>query len=70
MAEIDKSLPGEIRTEIKVPGEEVTEQVDIEEQVPEKGPVLKLYPKKTVVRPLTLNQVQLIFLEQNHTLII
>jgi len=39
MAEIDKSLPGEIRTEIKVPGEEVTEQVDIEEQVPEKGPV-------------------------------
>ncbi len=39
MAEIDKSLPGEIRTEVKVPGEEVTEQVDIEEQVPEKGPV-------------------------------
>jgi hypothetical protein len=39
MAEIDKSLPGEIRTEIKVPGEEVTEQVDIEEQVPEKGPI-------------------------------
>ena len=39
MAEIDKSLPGEIRTEIKVPSEEVTEQVDIEEQVPEKGPV-------------------------------
>ena len=39
MAEIDKSLPGEIRTEIKVPSEEVTEQVDIEEQVPEKGPI-------------------------------
>jgi len=39
MAEIDKSLPGEIRTEIKVPGEEVTEKVDIEEQVPEKGPI-------------------------------
>ncbi|ASE99992.1 hypothetical protein [uncultured virus] len=39
MAEIDKSLPGEVRTEIKVPGEEVTEQVDIEEQVTEKGPV-------------------------------
>ena len=28
MADIDKSLPGEIRTEVKVPGEEVTEQVD------------------------------------------
>ena len=39
MAEIDKSLPGEVRTEIKVPGEEVTEQVNIEEQVTEKGPV-------------------------------
>ena len=39
MAEIDKSLPGEIRTEIKVPSEEVTEKVDIEEQVPEKGPI-------------------------------
>ena len=39
MAEIDKSLPGEIRTEIKVPAEEITEKVDIEEQVPEKGPV-------------------------------
>jgi len=39
MAEIEKSLPGEVRTEIKVPGEEVTEQVDIEEQVTEKGPV-------------------------------
>jgi hypothetical protein len=39
MAEIDKSLPSEIRTEIKVPSEEVTEKVDIEEQVPEKGPI-------------------------------
>ena len=39
MAEIDKSLPGEIRTEIKVPAEEITEKVDIEEQVPEKGPI-------------------------------
>ena len=39
MAEIDKSLPGEIRTEIKVPAEELTEKVDIEEQVPEKGPI-------------------------------
>ena len=29
MAEIDKSLPGEIRTEIKVPAEEITEKVDI-----------------------------------------
>ena len=39
MAEIDKSLPGEIRSEIKVPAEEITEKVDIEEQVPEKGPI-------------------------------
>ena len=39
MAEIDKSLPNEVRTEIKVPGEEVTEKVNIEEQIPEKGPI-------------------------------
>ena len=39
MAEIDKSLPSEIRTELKVPAEEITEKVDIEEQVPEKGPI-------------------------------
>ena len=39
MAEIDKSLPNEVRTEIKVPAEEVTEKVNIEEQIPEKGPI-------------------------------
>ena len=35
MAEIDKSLPNELRTEIEVPAEEVVE----EEVVEQKGPV-------------------------------
>ena len=35
MAEIDKSLPNELRTEIEIPSEEVVE----EEVVEEKGPV-------------------------------
>ena len=36
MADIDKSLPNEVRTELELPGEEVVEQ---EEVVEEKGPV-------------------------------
>ena len=35
MAEIDKSLPNELRTEIEIPSEDVVE----EEVVEEKGPV-------------------------------
>jgi hypothetical protein len=34
MAEIDKSLPNEVRTEVEIPGEEVTEQEEIVEQGP------------------------------------
>ena len=36
MAEIDKGLPSNIRTEVKVPSEE---QVDVQEEIVEKGPV-------------------------------
>ena len=36
MAEIDKTLPNEVRTEIKVPSEEVTEK---EEILTEKPPI-------------------------------
>jgi hypothetical protein len=36
MAEIDKGLPSNTRTEVKVPGEE---QVDVQEEIVEKGPV-------------------------------
>ena len=36
MAEIDKGLPSNARTEVKVPGEE---QVDVQEEIVEKGPV-------------------------------
>ena len=40
MADIDKSLPNEVRTEIKVPGEEeISQDINVEEIVPEKGPV-------------------------------
>jgi len=40
MAEIDKSLPNEVRTEVKVPGEEeIAQEVNVEEILPEKGPV-------------------------------
>ena len=40
MADIDKSLPNEVRTEIKVPGEEeISQEINVEEIVPEKGPV-------------------------------
>ena len=40
MAEIDKSLPNEVRTEVKVPGEEeIAQEVNVEEIIPEKGPV-------------------------------
>jgi len=34
MADIDKSLPNEVRTEVEIPGEEVTEQEEIVEQGP------------------------------------
>ena len=34
MADIDKSLPNELRTEVEIPGEEVTEQEEIVEQGP------------------------------------
>jgi hypothetical protein len=37
MADIDKSLPNEIRTELKVPG--AGEEVQVQEEVTEKGPV-------------------------------
>jgi hypothetical protein len=36
MAEIDKGLPSNTRTEVKVPGDE---QVDVQEEIVEKGPV-------------------------------
>ena len=36
MAEIDKGLPSNTRTEVKIPGEE---QVDVQEEIVEKGPV-------------------------------
>ena len=36
MAEIDKSLPNEVRTELEIPGEEVVEE---KEEIVEKGPV-------------------------------
>ena len=40
MADIDKSLPNEVRTEVKVPGEEeISQEINVEEIVPEKGPV-------------------------------
>ena len=40
MADIDKSLPNEVRTEIKIPGEEeISQDINVEEIVPEKGPV-------------------------------
>jgi len=40
MADIDKSLPNEVRTEIKIPGEEeISQEINVEEIVPEKGPV-------------------------------
>ena len=40
MADIDKSLPNEVRTEVKIPGEEeISQDVNVEEIVPEKGPV-------------------------------
>jgi hypothetical protein len=37
MADIDKSLPNEIRTELEVPG--AGEEVQVQEEVTEKGPV-------------------------------
>jgi hypothetical protein len=40
MADIDKALPNEVRTEIDIPGEEqIAEEVNVEELTPEKGPV-------------------------------
>ena len=36
MADIDKSLPNEIRTELEVPG--AGEEVQVQEEVTEKGP--------------------------------
>ena len=40
MADIDKSLPNEVRTEVKVPGEEeISQEINVEEIIPEKGPV-------------------------------
>jgi len=39
MADIDKALPNEVRTEIDIPGEEqIAEEVNVEELTPEKGP--------------------------------
>ena len=34
MADIDKSLPNEVRTEVEIPAEEVVEQEEIVEQGP------------------------------------
>jgi hypothetical protein len=39
MAEIDKGLPSNTRTEIDIPTEEEIKKVQIEEETPEKGPV-------------------------------
>ena len=40
MADIDKSLPNEIRTEVKVPGEEeISQEMNVEEIICETGPV-------------------------------
>jgi hypothetical protein len=39
MAEIDKGLPSNTRTEIDLPTEEEIEKVEIQEETPEKGPV-------------------------------
>ena len=38
MADIDKGLPN-TRTEIKVPSAEELEEVNVQEEIPEKGPV-------------------------------
>jgi hypothetical protein len=38
MAEIDKGLPN-TRTEIKIPSEEELQEVNVQEETPEKGPV-------------------------------
>jgi len=37
MADIDKSLPNQIRTELEIPGKQ--EEVELQEEVKEKGPV-------------------------------
>ena len=39
MADIDKGLPGNTRTEIKVPSEEEISEVSVQEEVTEQGPV-------------------------------
>ena len=40
MADIEKALPNEVRTEIEVPGqEEISQEINVEEIMPEKGPV-------------------------------
>ena len=37
MADIDKSLPNQIRKELEIPGKQ--EEVELQEEVKEKGPV-------------------------------
>ena len=39
MADIDKGLPGNTRTEIKMPSEEEMAEVSVQEEVTEQGPV-------------------------------
>ena len=68
MADIDKGLPN-TRTKIEIPSEEeMAKEVSVQEEDVEKGPV-EVDQKKMVVQRLTLNQVQLTYLEQNHILI-
>ena len=39
MAEIDKGLPSNTRTEIDLPTQEEIKKVEVEEETPEKGPI-------------------------------
>ena len=39
MAEIDKGLPSNTRTELEVPTNEEIEEVSVQEETPEKGPI-------------------------------
>ena len=65
MAEIDKSLPNEVRAEIKLPAEEVVEQ----EEIVEKPPV-EVIPEDDGGATIDFEQVQSIYLEQKIILII
>ena len=39
MAEIDKGLPSNTRTEIDLPTQEEIQKVEVEEETPQKGPI-------------------------------